>query len=210
MPLRTRKIIFIIAVILLGISGQQISSISSPAKTSKSSRYVQPSSAQLSNRETVAAYSTLIATDPDHLYDVVRTIDGDTIVIKDAAQAPATSLNEITLRLIGVDTPETVDPRKIVQCFGKEASAYTKELLIGKQVRLAADASQPSTDKYDRLLGYVYRADDDLFINKHLIENGYAHEYTYDVPYEHRDEFRLAEKRAREASRGLWAPQACK
>lgn len=187
---RVRKIIFIVAVILLGVSSQRMSNAPSPAKGSKTSAYV-----------------ALMSTEPDHLYDVVRTVDGDTIIIKDAALA---SEKEITVRLLGIDTPETVDPRKAVQCYGKEASARTKELLAHAQVRLVGDSSQTTFDKYDRLLAYVYRADDGLFINKYLIEQGFAHEYTYDVSYAHRDEFRLAEKQAREAGRGLWSPQACK
>ncbi len=225
---RIRKIIFIIAVVLLGISGQQMSSESSPAKASKASH--SPSQAQLSNRETAAAYIALMSTEPDHLYDVVRTVDGDTIVVKASVTVSASSTasaaatageKEITVRLLGIDTPETVDPRKAVQCFGKEVSAKTKELLaphtpsssspvVLVKVRLAGDPSQTTTDKYNRLLAYVYRASDGLFINKYLIEQGYAHEYTYDVPYAHRDEFRLAERQAREAGQGLWSPQACK
>ena len=129
-------------------------------------------------------------------YKVIKVVDGDTFDI---------SINNQTVkvRLLGVDTPETVDPRKTVQCFGKEASDKAKELLIGHFVTLKTDPTQSITDKYDRLLVYVYR-DDGLFINKYLVENGYAHEYTYNIPYQKMDEFKGLERWARDNKVGLW------
>ncbi|HYE22966.1 MAG TPA: thermonuclease family protein [Candidatus Paceibacterota bacterium] len=135
-------------------------------------------------------------------YRVQRVVDGDTLVVD-------ISGSEITLRLIGVNTPETVDPRKPVECFGKEASAQTTSLLAGQNVLLGFDSSQGNWDKYNRLLTYVYR-EDGLFINKYLIENGYGHEYTYNTPYKFQEEFDEAEEYARENKKGLWAPEACK
>jgi micrococcal nuclease len=113
-----------------------------------------------------------------------------------------------TLRLIGIDTPETVDPRKPVQCFGKEASNKAKELLSGKKVRIELDPTQGERDKYDRLLAYVYR-DDGLFYNKYMIEQGYAHEYTYNTPYKYQAEFKAAQKSAQANQAGLWSPTTC-
>jgi endonuclease YncB( thermonuclease family) len=135
------------------------------------------------------------------LYLVTKVVDGDTITI---------SMNGSpeTLRLIGIDTPETVDPRSAVQCFGAEASSKTKELLTGKKVRIEKESSQGERDKYDRLLAYVYR-EDGLFINKYLVENGYAHEYTYNKPYQYREDFKTAENTAKAQGKGLWAPGAC-
>lgn len=101
-------------------------------------------------------------------YPVVRTIDGDTLVVKIDG-------NETKVRLIGVDTPETVDPRKPVQFFGKEASAFTRKLLEGESVTLEYD--QQRTDLYGRMLAYAYRAKDRLFVNREIIREGYGHAY---------------------------------
>ncbi len=134
-------------------------------------------------------------------YSVTDVVDGDTIKV---------SMNGTitTLRLIGMDTPETVDPRKPVQCFGKEASNKAKELLSGKKVRLEMDPSQGTLDTYGRTLAYVYR-DDGLFYNKHMIEQGYAHEYTYRTPYKYQTEFKNAQKTAQANQAGLWSPNTC-
>lgn len=134
--------------------------------------------------------------DPEKQYEVVKIVDGDTFKVKVEERT-------VTVRMIGVDTPETVDPRKVVQCFGKEASAKTKELLWKHSVVLKIDPTQAIADKYGRLLAYVYR-DDGIFINKYLLENGYAHEYTYNVPYQYQKDFKDLEKKAREGKVGLW------
>jgi micrococcal nuclease len=134
-------------------------------------------------------------------YLVSLVIDGDTIdVEKDGAR--------VRVRLIGVDTPETVDPRRLVQCFGKEASDKARELLEGKLVRLENDPSQGLYDKYDRMLAYVYLPDGTLF-NSVMISEGYAHEYTYRLPYRYQKEFKAAERVAREKKMGLWADGVC-
>lgn len=134
-------------------------------------------------------------------YMVTRVIDGDTIIIDLAGK-------NVTLRMIGVNTPETLDPRKPVECFGKEASLQTTQLLEGKKVILGFDDTQDRWDKYKRLLAYVYR-EDGLFINKDLIERGYAYEYTYNTPYIYQKDFDSAERDARENGRGLWASGVC-
>lgn len=134
------------------------------------------------------------------LFDVVKVIDGDTITIKLGER------NE-TVRLIGIDTPETNDPRTAVQCFGKEATAKLKAV-IGKRVSIEKDAGEGERDKYDRLLAYAY-TEEGLHLNKYLVEQGYAYEYTYDDPYKYQKEFKDAEADAKAAERGLWAPDAC-
>lgn len=134
-------------------------------------------------------------------YSVVKVVDGDTITISVGGAKQ-------TVRLIGINTPETVDPRKPVECFGKEASDTAKKLLSGRQVRVEFDTTQGTHDKYHRLLAYVYR-DDDLFVNKHMVEQGYAYEYTYRVPYEYQKQFKQAQKDAEFYDRGLWAPGVC-
>ncbi len=135
------------------------------------------------------------------LYRVVKVIDGDTVVIDYGG------IDE-TVRMIGVDTPETVHPSKPVQCFGMEASKKTKEWLEGREVYLVVDASQGERDKYGRLLGYIFR-DDGLFINQSLISEGFAYEYTYNLPYKYQSEFQAAEDTARIEKHGLWADEAC-
>lgn len=134
-------------------------------------------------------------------YPVVRVVDGDTIVVH------VDGVDE-KIRLIGVNTPETVDPRKTVECFGKEASAFTKKLLENKSVRLERDSTQDNRDKYKRLLRYVFFEDGALF-NRELIAEGYAYEYTYKIPYTHQTEFKSAQHDAEQNKRGLWAPDVC-
>lgn len=102
---------------------------------------------------------------------VTKVVDGDTVHI---------SINgtKEEIRLIGVDTPETVHPTKSVQCFGPEASEHTKQLLPrGTRVYVVRDIE--SRDRYGRLLAYLYRAADNLFINNDLVLNGWARPYPY-------------------------------
>ena len=121
---------------------------------------------------------------------VTRVIDGDTIEL----------VGGVRVRYIGVNTPETVDPRKPVQCFGKEASDRNKELVEGKYVRLVKDVSE--TDRYGRLLRYVYVGD--TFANLALVEGGFAHSSTYPPDVREQEKFRVAEESARIAKKGLW------
>ena len=130
-------------------------------------------------------------------YPVVKVVDGGTIAVEMNGKSE-------TIRLIGLDTPETVDPRKPVQCFGEEASKKAKEILTGKRVRLEMDASQGKLDKYGRLLAYIF-LEDGTFFNQLMISEGYGHEYTYNLPYKYQKEFKEAEKTAREEKKGLWA-----
>jgi micrococcal nuclease len=134
----------------------------------------------------------------DRSVTVRRVVDGDTVVV---------STGE-TLRLIGMDTPETVDPRKPVQCFGREASKRAHQLLDGASVRLTYDPTQGRLDKYGRTLAYVWLADGRLY-NEVMIADGYAHEYTYAIPYRFQSRFLAAERAARRAERGLWSPTTC-
>lgn len=134
-------------------------------------------------------------------YSVLRVVDGDTIVVtKDN--------KEEKVRLIGVDTPETVDPRKDVQCFGKESSDYLTKLLTNKKIAMEADTTQDNLDKYGRSLRYIYLEDKTL-VNKAIIEQGYGFEYTYNVPYKYQTEFKDAQKYAETNKLGLWADNMC-
>lgn len=133
---------------------------------------------------------------------VTEVYDGDTIAVRLNGQIEK-------IRLIGVDTPETKDPRKPVQCFGREAAEWTKQTLRGRSVKIETDPSQGERDKYGRMLAYVWR-DDGLFVNYTLIESGYAHEYTYaGVAYRYQADFRRAEIEAEAGEHGLWAPATC-
>jgi micrococcal nuclease len=126
--------------------------------------------------------------------NVVRVVDGDTIVVT----------GKIRVRLIGMDTPEVVDPRKPVQCFGRAASARTKHLLPpGTPVRLVYDVDR--YDRYGRTLAYVYRARDNLFVNAALVREGYATVYTFPPNVAHEEDFVRLEREARAADRGLWS-----
>ncbi|NTW22055.1 hypothetical protein HGA34_00745 [Candidatus Falkowbacteria bacterium] len=134
-------------------------------------------------------------------YKVVKVIDGDTIDVEIEGKAQR-------LRLIGINTPETVDPRRPVECFGKEASVKAKEFLNGQEVELESDPTQTDRDKYGRLLRYV-RTKEGLFYNLEIIKQGYAYEYTYDNPYKYQKEFKSAQLEAKNSGRGLWADGAC-
>jgi micrococcal nuclease len=133
---------------------------------------------------------------------VVSVADGDTFKVK------FPDGKEQTVRLLGVDTPETVDPRKTVQCFGKEASTFAKAQLAGKEVTLEADATQGDVDKYNRLLRYVYLSDG-TFFNLKLLQEGYATEYTYQKPYKFQKSFKAAALSAQQDGVGFWNPTSC-
>lgn len=129
---------------------------------------------------------------------VVEVVDGDTIKLDSGK----------TVRYIGIDTPETKHPQKGVECFGKEASEKNKQLVDGREILLQKDVSE--TDRYDRLLRYVYLPNptnanqEAIFINRYLVEEGYAHAITYPPDVRFRDEFRRLEQEAREKNKGLW------
>ena len=133
-------------------------------------------------------------------FTVIKVVDGDTIWIDNGGR--------LKIRMIGLDTPETVDPRKPVQCFGREASAQAKTILGGQSVYLETDPSQDTIDKYGRTLAYVWTASGRLF-NLDMIADGYAFEYTYDLPYRYQADFKAAEGDARTQERGLWSPSTC-
>lgn len=129
---------------------------------------------------------------------VVRVIDGDTIEVDIKGELKK-------VRFVGINTPETVDPRRSVQCFGKEASAKTKELLDGKEVILEKDISE--TDKFGRLLRFVFlklEGGQTLFVNDYLVREGYAFASTYPPDVKEAQRFKEAQAEAREAKLGLW------
>ncbi len=129
-------------------------------------------------------------------YEVTKVVDGDTIAVNIDGKIEK-------LRLIGINTPETVDPRKPVECFGIEASNKAKSILTGKRVALESDSTQGELDKYNRLLRYVFLEDGTNF-NLLMIKEGYAYEYTYNLPYKYQAEFKEAQKEAMANKTGLW------
>lgn len=131
--------------------------------------------------------------------DVAGHVDGDTIRVRIANPPDELKTVEI-IRLIGVDTPETVHPQREVEAFGKEASDFTRERLLGKTVYLAFDWNL--RDRYGRLLAYVF-TEDRRCHNAELIRQGYGHAYTK-YPFRFMEEFRGYEREAREQKRGLW------
>ncbi|MBI2309652.1 thermonuclease family protein [Candidatus Collierbacteria bacterium] len=129
--------------------------------------------------------------------NVKRVIDGDTIELENGEK----------IRYIGIDTPETLDPRKPIQCFGKEAAQKNRELVEGKPVWLTKDITDK--DKYGRSLRYVYLGDPDqessVFVNLELVKQGFAHSYSYPPDVKFQDLFVVAQAKAREKNLGLWS-----
>jgi micrococcal nuclease len=126
-------------------------------------------------------------------YLCTRVIDGDTIAVEKNGKKEK-------VRLIGVDTPETVHPFKPVEYFGKKASEFTRKNVEGKRVRLEYDWQ--NRDKYGRLLAYVY-IEDGTFLNAEIIRQGYGFAYTR-YPFKYLEDFRQYEREARGNNRGLW------
>lgn len=126
---------------------------------------------------------------------VIKVIDGDTVEIEGG----------LRVRYIGIDTPETVDPRRPVGCFGREASAENKRLVEGKRIILVKDIS--ATDRFNRLLRYAYLEQGDnqnLFVNDYLVRYGFAKAVTFPPDVRFSDQFIEAEREARSKQRGLW------
>ncbi len=130
---------------------------------------------------------------------VTNVVDGDTVKLEDGR----------VVRYIGIDAPETVHPQKPVQCFGKEASQLNEELVENKEVWLEKDISE--TDKYGRILRYVYVLENDnlIMVNKVLVEKGYAHASSYPPDIKYQEEFRKLEEEAQQNKVGLWTDNAC-
>ena len=127
---------------------------------------------------------------------VERVVDGDTIDVLIGSR-------QETVRLIGIDTPESVAPTRPVQCFGKEASLHLEALLpAGTEITLVRDVE--ARDVYQRLLGYVVRSRDGLFVNLELVEAGFAAVLNYPPNDHYASVLARAEADAVAAGRGLW------
>jgi micrococcal nuclease len=131
--------------------------------------------------------------------EVIDHVDGDTVRVR--VRNPPADLSVVeTIRMLGVDTPETVHPSRPLEHFGKEASAFTRARLLGRSVYLAFDWDL--RDRYGRLLSYIY-TEDGVCFNALIVREGYGHAYTR-YPFQFMDEFRRLEQEARNGKRGLW------
>ena len=142
---------------------------------------------------------------------VVRAIDGDTIEVRVTARVPGPGAGDanvgqvIGVRLLGIDTPESVDPNRPIECFGKEAGAATEALLGGRTVRLVKDVEDE--DAFGRRLRYVYMGHE--MVNARLVVNGYAASFPYPPNVRHAALFRQLQRDARTKQRGLWSESTC-
>lgn len=127
---------------------------------------------------------------------VLRVVDGDTVLVRVGGRRER-------VRYIGIDTPESVRPGAAVQCFAKRASAFNARLVAGERVRLVSDAER--RDRHGRLLAYVYRVRDNLFVNAELVRRGYARTLTIPPNVAHAEELRRLAAVARRNGRGLWS-----
>ncbi len=180
-----RRYLVIVAVFLLGIGTSQL----------LSSFFISPKPQDLKRQATITKEATstgaLELKEASESAYVIRVIDGDTIEL----------IGGRRVRYIGINTPETVDPRKPVECFGKEASNENKILVDRKSVRLEKDASE--TDRYGRLLRYVYV--DNIMVNDYLVRQGFGHSYSYPPDVKYQNQFLQAQQEAEKNNRGLWA-----
>jgi micrococcal nuclease len=142
---------------------------------------------------------------------VTAVIDGDTIevLVTGRARGPGAGRAAVgrtyDVRLLGVDTPESVDPNAPVECFGPEASAAADALLAGAEIKLVRDVEEE--DRYGRLLRFVYVSDE--MVNARLVANGYARAYPYPPNLRHAALFESLQQWAKSRDLGLWADAAC-
>jgi len=149
-----------------------------------------------SNYTVVSSENTNITNPVGSEAVISSVVDGDTVKLSDGNK----------VRILGIDTPETVDPRKTVQCFGKEASEKMRSLVDGETVTLVVDSSQGDKDRYGRLLRYIYL--DNVDVGAKMIEEGYAYSYTK-YPVAKTSYYSELESNARENKLGLWADDTC-
>ncbi len=132
---------------------------------------------------------------------VIRVVDGDTLHVLVAGQ-------DVDVRMIGINTPETVKPDSPIECFGPQSSDFAKRSLEGQTVTLEFDATQGRTDQYGRTLAYVWierPAGARTLFNLRAVAGGYAYERQYGpTPYAWKSEFRAAQRAAQRAGAGLW------
>lgn len=174
------KYIFLFSLVLVYVI------LSIPKDTNKNSDYINQIPSSSGQVATEKSYQP--SSQPsDGLFLVTKVVDGDTIEIETGDR----------VRYIGINTPETTIR---TDCFGRESKNKNKDLVENKRVKLEKDVSD--TDKYGRLLRYIYVAD--KMVNEELVREGYAYSSTYPPDVKYQQSFFEAEKEARENNRGLW------
>jgi endonuclease YncB( thermonuclease family) len=143
-----------------------------------------------------SVHSAPLARPAGKLHRVIEVVDGDTVDV-------AYRGSEVSVRVIGIDTPETVHPSVPVECGGPQASATAKRLLRGKRVRLVFDPSQGRTDYYGRTLAYIEVPGLGDF-GLAMVRQGRAAEYTYDTAYARQSGYLAAQAQAQTHDRGVW------
>jgi micrococcal nuclease len=142
------------------------------------------------------------STTSKNTFKVTHVVDGDTIDVSQGEKV-------YRVRFIGINTPESVDPRRPVECYGKEASSIMKEIALGKEVELVYDMSKPKQDDNGRELAYVMRTDG-VDLGAYMLEVGAAYEYTYKREfYKNQQKYKTIASEAKEMRKGLWAENTC-
>lgn len=131
-------------------------------------------------------------------YRVTDVVDGDTVKLTRLAGG-----GEVTVRVLGIDTPETRHPSKGVGCFGPEASAWASSLLQDKQVAIRTDSTQDTRDRYGLLLAYITLPNGKDYSTV-AARSGFAKYYLYQTPVERTSKIQAAEESARSSGKGLW------
>ncbi len=192
------SIVFLVGVILWFTQKPAPSSDALPSATTSTVASVVPAASTSS--QPVIRWPETLTTNAR----ITRTVDGDTV---DALFDGETKVARI--RLLGINTPESVDPRRPVQCFGKEASRVLKELVEGDRVHLVEDPQADDRDRYGRLLRHLV-TEEGIDVNATLVAQGYAHAYLdFPLGKDRKAQLRRLESEAREAERGLWSPKTC-
>ncbi len=191
---RSQLLAFVTVALLLLLGGQAVTNAPTPQPPLPAA---QPGVAELDEVMVEGEASDTaplpVATPSGEQYLVLGVVDGDTIDVQIGGA-------RTRVRYIGINTPETVHPTRGTECFGAEASARNRALVAGQFVRLEKDVSE--TDKYGRLLRYVYVGD--VLVNEVLVAEGYANVSTYPPDVRYTERFRVAEAAARTAGKGLW------
>lgn len=178
---KTLSLLFLLLIVILFSFNKNINS---------DNKIIEPNSNKIPLSENTANTSISNHTK----YTVIRVVDGDTVKINFNGK-------EESVRLIGVDTPESVHPNSIKNTeFGKKASEFTKNYLAGKDITLEFDVQE--RDKYGRLLAYLY-INGEMF-NKILLQEGYAQVSTYPPNVKYVDEFTKIQENARNNKKGMW------
>jgi len=190
--------LFLFAILIAGIfEGKTKTNDKKPAE-------VKSAQTEINKTSVISESPTVSISSDKQPAEVLKVIDGDTISV-------LLNGKKQTIRIIGINTPETVDPRRTVECFGAEASNKAKEYFkdMGYKVWLKEDPSQGDKDKYQRLLRYVFTDNGATDYGLMMISEGFAYEYTYNTPYKYQTEYKNAQQDAENKKLGLWADSTC-